>query len=250
LEIASASSEAAQTAPQRASLGAIVGVAIGLALLFVCVLAPVFYGSSTFAAPEGLAANFELEGLPHGFALEDTAYLLPGGERVFVFTDGSASPVAALDVVATASESAGEGETASVPGSPHGEGAAPFDWSTVAALSKGAQPARLFLVHYPGARAESVILEQFRGLEWKDLRLIGTEGGRSAVDGGQLQWGEYAADFVRERTYIAGGSFRDALRVNLSLGRECWVAYAIWPDLHAGSQEPVEELLAALRPRE
>ena len=44
--------------------------------------------------------------------------------------------------------------------------------------------------------------------------------------------------------------FRDALRVNLTLPEHYWIAYALWPPNERGSKEKVEELLAAILPKE
>jgi hypothetical protein len=89
---------------------------------------------------------------------------------------------------------------------------------------------------------------QFRGLEWKDLLEIDVQGGSSVVGGGKLEWFGFDADWVRQRRFIVGGSFRDTMRVNLSLGHQCWVAYAIWRQGAQASEEVMGELLAALAP--
>ena len=228
-------------------LGQALVVALGLAAVAVCVLVPFFYGSRTLAAGPALAQSYALGKLPHDFELGPEAFLLPGGERVFVFGPGLAgapSEGSPGPILAAAGLEREEGE-----GSEAQSGTPGFtDWASLSPVSTGTPPERLFLVKYPTGRASSVINEQFRSIEWKDLRDIEADGGRTAVDGGKLEWAEYAADFVQERTFVRGGTFRDSLRVNLSLGRECWIAYAVWPELDAGSKEVVRELLTALRP--
>ena len=232
-------------------LGQVLVVALGLAAVAVCVLVPFFYGSRTRAAGPALEQSYELGEMPHGFELGPEAFLLPGGERVFVFGAGLAGASSKGPTGLTLEETlAGAGlEPEGVEGSEAPSGPSDFtDWASLRPVNTGGPPAFLFLVQYPSGRASSVINEQFRGIEWKELRDIEAEGGRTAVDGGKLEWGEYAADFVQERNFVRGGTFRDSLRVNLSLGRECWIAYAVWPELDAGSKEVVRELLAALRP--
>lgn len=228
-------------------LGQVLVVALGLAAVAVCVLVPLLYGSRTLPAGPALAQSYELGELSHDFELGPEAFLLPGGERVFVLgpglagapSEGSPGPILAA---AGLEREAGEGSEAQ-------SGTAAFtDWGSLSPVSTGTAPARLFLVQYPIGRAASVIDEQFRRIEWKDLRHIEAKGARTAVDGGKIEWGEFAADFVQERTFVRGGTFRDSLRVNLSLGRECWIAYAVWPELNAGSKEVVGEVLGALRP--
>jgi hypothetical protein len=221
------------------------GVGLGLLAVALCILTPLFYGSSTFAAADRLALRYKLGELPPAYSLEESGILLPGGERIFVFSGGEegADSVGEFLVTETDDSVATEAdESTNRSAEDH------IDWSKVEPLSEGSAPSRLFLVHYPTSRAKAVIDAHFRRLEWKDLRSIEPKGGSTAVDGGKLEWNGFGADYVQVRSFISGGAFRDVLRVNLSLEDECWVAYAVWPELHAGSKEPVQELLASLQP--
>jgi|GEM_PF-1371014 len=253
----SAETEAAEEA-QGVGPGAILGVSIGFLVLCGGLLVLFGFGTRSVDAREALAGSFELDAFPEGHRLLEVAHLLPGGERVFVVTDGSSAvEPSELEEVASdvpepeADEPGGEDvEHADDEGvESEEEEDDDYDWTAIEVLSEGTRPARLFLVRYPRARADSVIGSQFRHLHWRELSEIDASGGRAAVDGGELEWAGYAADFVRERQFIEGGRFRDTLRVNLSLGGECWIAYATWPEGHAGSTEPVTELLGSLRPR-
>lgn len=230
----------------RVGPGAVLGIAIGFFVVLGCLGLIAFHGWRTFVASEGLETSFELSGLPEGFTLSDDAYLLPSGERVYVIADGS-KELTRLPVEDLGGLEPGEGEsTEADTGDDHDF--EEYDWTSIPVESTDQAPMQFFLVQYPTKRAEAVIRSEFQGLDWKELKYIGAKGGRSAVEGGKLEWAGYAADFVREREFIRGGTFRDVLRVNLSVGGECWVGYALWPTSHAGSEKAAEEFLAGIRP--
>lgn len=256
--------------------GSVIGVAVGFLVVAGCIAALFLYGSRTFAAREALTDSFVVGAFPNELELDEDAYLLPGGERVYVIRDGAAvwdeSEIEELfsseEGFTQESESAeGEG-TSELEASPEDEGLEeveeseessegsendefePYDWANIEVLSTDSAPQCLYLVQFPVGQAASVIRGQFQNLDWKQLSLIDAEGGRSAVDGGKLSWAGYGADFVRERNFVRGGGFWDVVRVNLSVGGECWVAYATWPSGHAGSSESVELLLEGLQPVE
>jgi len=225
---------------ERASVGVILGVAGGVLLLVACVGVPLGFGPRTLAASDALAQHYDLGALPFGFHLQPVLHVLPAGERVYVLNADDFVPEKLEHFEFKSPRSHG----------PPAPDAPLVDWSKIEALSSGSPPDQLFLVEYPLNQAESVIAGQFRALEWKQLSEIDAGGGRSAVDGGKIEWNGYMADFVRQREFRPGLRFVDQVRVNLSLRGECWIAYAVWPEQHTGSTEPVEELLGALRPLE
>lgn len=219
------------------SCGGVLGMGLGLALIVACAAMLVFYGPRRLDAGEVLASSFELGALPEGLVLEPEATALPAGELVVTLSNGEPLELSALELLSPRQTQQSTEEYVE------------FDWTAVEALSLGGLPARLYLVKFPRSRAERVLVSQFRGLEWLDLSEIPAKGGSTVVGGGKLPWAGYEADWVRERRFLEGGSFRDTLRVNLSLGQECWVAYSIWPERAAGSEEVVADCLAALAPR-
>ena len=220
------------------SCGGVVGVGLGLALIVLSLASLLFYGPRPSDASELLASSFALGQLPEGLELEPQAVTLPSGELVVTFSDGAPLELSPLELVTSSKPKSSKPEEEFVE----------FDWAAVEVLSEGELPSRLYLVRFPRQRAERVLASQFRGLEWRDLSEISARGGSTVVGGGKLPWAGYSADWVRERSFLEGGSFRDTLRVNLSLGQECWIAYSIWPERVAGSEEAVAECLAALEP--
>ena len=234
-----ATSEARGESRRFESCGGVLGIGLGLMLIAVCVATVALYGPRQLDARELLSGSFELGALPEGLVLEPEAIALPMGEQVVTLSDGSAFQLSPAELLA---ESSGREQSSE-------EEFVEYDWRSVGALSEGALPARLYLVRFPRSRAERILASQFRSLEWRDLSEIPSGGGSTVVGGGKLPWAGYEADWVRERRFLEGGSFRDTLRVNLSLGQECWIAYAIWPERAAGAEQVVGECLAAFAPR-
>jgi len=246
--------EEPETRPTKPeTLAGVFGVGLGLCFIVLFVLTIVGYGPRARTAASLLEGSFALGALPEGLAVEPLALRLPGGEEVVTIGNGQPLPVTPKELIEpNPFEGMGPGGR---PGGPPGAGpGAPevekFDWSSVEPEAEDTLPARVYLVHYPERRGPALLTMQFRGLRWRDLSEIPAKGGSAVVDGGKLEWSGFAADFVRERRFLEGGSFRDTVRVNLSLGRSCWVAYAIWPEREEGSEEKVREVLAALRPGE
>jgi len=74
------------------------------------------------------------------------------------------------------------------------------------------------------------------------------QGGSATVDAGRIDWAGLDASFVHERTFEPGGTFRDALRVNLSDAARPCVLHASWTRGVAGSKQEIERLLERLTP--
>jgi len=240
------------TEPVREKVSGVLGVGFGLALIAACALALAWSSLRRIDAGELLAADFELGEWPLGFAVEE-CLALPTGEKVVVLGRGAGgdAPAGELSGAAPAGvPDAAPAAPAERPQQSAGEDGPVerFDWSAIPEGEKGTPPAKLYLVRYPPAAREGVLARQFGRIEWKDAGELEREGGRIPRGGGTIRWGEYDPSFVLERRYHAG-TFRDSVRVNLSLPRTCWVAYAVWPERLPGSQQPVERLLAALRPQ-
>lgn len=230
---------AGEAAPAGASASRLAGVLLGLLVLALCAFTVFGGGWSEVSSAEVIAGRYELGPLPVGYSLEPLAHALRGGERVVRFVhEGSEEELAELTAAAL-----GRG------GAAPSRSSEKVEWGALLPSSSGTPPPVVLLVRYPLAAGERVVREQFRGLEYRDLSRLGERGGSTAVAGGELAWHGYAADHVRVRRFGPGPTFRDVVRVNLSLGRECWIAYAVWPALAEGSVEPVAAVLDALRPR-
>jgi hypothetical protein len=127
--------------------------------------------------------------------------------------------------------------------------ALPLDWSRLPEGPAGTPPVRVYLLRYGEGGATRALARHFRNLEWRELADIEERGGRTVVEGGRLRWGEFDADFVRERRFLPGPGFQDSLRINLGLPKRYWIAFAFWPRGLPGSKEPCELLLKSLRAR-
>lgn len=164
----------------------------------------------------------------------------------------------------------------------------PIEWDELPVLREDGPPTRAAFVWYPRANAQEVLDAQFTQLRFEAGEMGGMgggpggrpgggRGGRSGggggghgagmpggppgeptapdpklQDAGNLSWSGYAAPFVRLREFaLEGGrpSFRETVRVNLTVGEWCCVLYLRWPEGEAGSRERVREFLAALEPK-
>ncbi len=145
----------------------------------------------------------------------------------------------------------GEGEEAPRNTPEEGKDFEPFDWSTVPVGAAGTAPREAIVAEIPleHARAELQQLFEFGqdlGGDWKS---VPRSGGKRVLERGRLDWGELAAPYVLEREFENGGTFRDTLRVNLSSTTEARILVARWNRGFPASREPVQALIAALRPR-
>jgi hypothetical protein len=137
-----------------------------------------------------------------------------------------------------------------------------FDWSAIQVGAADTPPSEGYFVTWPLAAARGRLAglfeqggpppemgqsEPVRAVD--PLAGLGPDGGRRVIGSGRIPWGEFEAPFVHERTFEAGGTFVDTLRLNLSSEREALVLFLRWPRGLPASQARAEELLAALRRR-
>jgi hypothetical protein len=235
-------------APRRESVGGVLGVGFGLALIAALVLAVVSQRARSLE-PEPLFQRwFQPAELPFGLVPLEAARQ-PGGETLLRLSDPEAPPEA--------------------PRTPPPRGAAPtpVDWAALAAGPEGEPPTEALLVTWPLRVASGQIDSLFSagggrmpsgggrggpmvpssGGGGDPLMGLGPQGGRRVLERGALPWGPLEAPFVLERSFEPGGTFVDTLRVNLSTVREPLVLFLRWPRGLPASTERATELLAALR---
>lgn len=117
------------------------------------------------------------------------------------------------------------------------------------AVEDGTPPSVVWLMRYPRDRALAVLQREMKRKVEDPRAEPSKKNLELTVDGGRLAWGDYEADYVQEREYEVGDHFTDVVRVNLTLGDECWILVALWPRDYRGSTEPIARLLEALPPR-
>lgn len=128
-------------------------------------------------------------------------------------------------------------------------------------------PTEVTVVEFPAEKGEAIIGEQFRSLRFEGgldrrgrvRRGPPTEGkGGDGEKGGsskpRLQekarfvWHGYDATFARMR-HGSGDDFYDTVRVDLSTGGRCIIAYVRFPEGIDGDREVAAAFVRALRPR-
>lgn len=245
-ETAAPSESLAAQAPSRSSVGPIgaLGIALGLLAIAGSITAIAWTRSGAIDGAALIASSFDVGALPFELRVA-RASKLASGERSVVLEPPSLAPEPPR---APAPEPTETPPTSSTPSD--GDPPRPrFDGSKIALGEAGRPPRQVVLVAYSDAFPEGAVNAQFQGVEWKDLRDLPVEGTLAAVDAGKLDWGDYRADFVHERLFEPGGTFRDRIRVNLSAPGLRWAMHALWGRGLPASKERVGEILKALRTR-
>lgn len=241
-----------ESADAPAPAGRIVTVAFGLLALFGIVSLLAQDDPLRPLDPfEALGDHVEVGELPYGFRFGDAMTLSAERAYVQLVRDDPRMSVTEADEVLAGVDAARRAEAANDDGAD--EGASRISDTAAErerhAHEDGTPPGVIWLMRYPRASALDVLKREMKrktedpdGEPPKDeLELT--------VDGGRLVWGDFDADYVQEREYTKGDHFTDVLRVNLTLGDECWILVAEWPRDYRGSTEPVARVLEALPPR-
>lgn len=234
-------------APRRESVGGVLGVGFGLALIAALALAVLSQRARSIEPGPLLERWFEPVELPFGLVPVDAARQ-PGGETLLRLSDPDASPEA--------------------PRTPPAKGAppVPVDWAALETGPERTPPTEALLVTWPLRVAERQLDSLFstsagrmprgggpggpmlpEGGGGDPLMGLGPQGGRRVLERGALPWGRLEAPYALERSFEPGGTFVDTLRVNLSTAREPLVLFLRWPRGLPASTERATELLAALR---
>jgi len=125
---------------------------------------------------------------------------------------------------------------------------AKFEWKKLAEGAPQGEPARLYFAWYDPTSGSKDVERQLDSHRAVELGMLDEQkGGIVRVDAGKLHWGEYDADFVHERLFEKG-SFRDALRLNLSRPGQFCVLNVLWKWGEKGSRESAAKVLALFPP--
>lgn len=123
------------------------------------------------------------------------------------------------------------------------------DWSRVPIPSTQTRPRRITFLFPDAERSHAVVDEFFRKIERGSLLDLGPEGGKVTIASGKLGWRGFDADWVHERVFEKGGTFRDGMRVDLSVEELPAVMTAEWTRGEPASRAALDEILAALSPK-
>jgi hypothetical protein len=125
---------------------------------------------------------------------------------------------------------------------------AKFEWKKLPEAAPPGEPARLYFAWYDPSTGSKDVEGQLDSHRAVELGMLdGKKGGIVRVDAGKLAWGAYDADFVQERLFDKG-SFRDALRINLSRPGQFCVLNVLWRWGEKGSRESAARVLALFPP--
>jgi hypothetical protein len=218
--------------PSRAPLGisalTVVGVAVGLMLLGSAVAYLFVLRGGPIDGEGQLQSAFGVRALPFDLSVVQ-AHEMAGGEKLIVLENkglpAETEPVA--------------------PPAP----LAKIDWKNLPIRTSGTPPRRVRIVWLEGASAAEKLSAFFTKVEFKDLGKLGPEGGLTPIDAGKIPWHGFDADYVHERSFEPGGTFRDAMRVNLSLANNACMLTATWSRGEAASKKALQPLLDALQPK-
>jgi hypothetical protein len=165
------------------------------------------------------------------------ALKMPSGARLVVFED-KAAPAEAERAAAPAAEE-----------KPAGEANAPeekVDWGRVTIPPAQARPRRVTFLFLEENASHEILESFFRNVERRSLTDLGPEGGKVVVASGKLGWRGFDADWIHERGFERGGTFRDGMRVDLSVEKRSCVMTAEWSRGEPASPAALDQLLDAL----
>ena len=240
-------------APPITPIG-ILGIALAMLLLAGAAFGLLQAGDRDLEDASSLKRAFSIAALPGNWTQVQVRGLRDGRE-VYLFEDPSAGEPAALppdpepDV-----KPANKSKSSSGPGAGRGGKRRNSDkkrWLRLVVGRENQPPRRMALVRLPLNRAESELKSLFQGLSYKDLEEVGEDGGDLPMDSGRIDWGSYEAPFVRVRHLYQEDekpTFHESIRVNLTLGREAWVALFAWDPRLPGNLAWVEQTLGEFQP--
>jgi hypothetical protein len=229
----SAPSAEAPTGSRRESALGVAGIAGGLLLIAALFLWLWMSRGREIDATEQLESSFALEQVPPGWtvalaqAVPDNLFSLSSELRIVRLVREGDTP---------------DPEPASAPD-------AKVVWKNLLEGAPLGEAARLHLAWYDPKSGSKDVEQQLDSHGAVEMGMLDAQkGGIVRVDAGKLRWGAYDADFVQERLFEKG-SFRDALRFNLSTPGQFCVLNVLWKRGEKGSREAAQRVLALFPPR-
>jgi hypothetical protein len=216
---------------RSAGAGIIVGVALLLMLLAALTAFLIAWRGGPIDGAAQLESAFGVRTIGDEYTLE-SAREMPGGARLIVFVDRSAAPEAVLAVPDPKAKKKPDEEK--------------VDWTHVTIPPATTRPRRVTFLFSAAGSSHYDMAAFFHDIERKSIEDLGPEGGKVTIETGKLAWRGFDADWVHERAFEAGGTFRDEMRVDLSLEKKPCVMTAVWSRGETGSKAELDKLLAAL----
>lgn len=209
-----------------AGAGVILGIAFGL---MVCAGLVVWLYLSRGGAIDGAAeleSAFGVRVLGARYTITD-AREMPSGARIVVLDD------LAAPAEAPAPETRDEGDERT-------------EWRKVVIPDASSSPRRIVFTFPKPENGQAAVDAFFRPGEAQDIADLPKQGGKVVVKSDKIAWRSYGARWVHERAFEPPLTFRDALRVDLSLPQRPCVMTALWSRGEAASRSELETLLAQL----
>ena len=233
--------EAAGPTRRESALG-VAGIGGGLLLILALFVWLWISRARDIDAAEQFRGAFAVQGVPAGWsvtlsqAVPDGLFDLHTEQRIVRLAREGAAP---------------DPEPAAAPAPPAAEpGAAPakkVEWKKLAEAAPAGEPARLYFAWYDPTNGSQDVEAQLDSHRAVDYSMLGPKGGIVRLDAGKLRWGPFDADFVHERLFEKG-SFRDALRVNLSRPGQFCVLNVLWRWGERGSRDSALAVLGLFPP--
>lgn len=223
------SSPSATSPTERGGLGGVAIVAIALGAMLLAGLAAWLLVSR--AAP----IDGEARVLQHfGAGVDRVGMRVRAAQRL---PDG-------VELVALQDPSAAQGDEPVVTG----DTSAVLDRTKVDLGPTGTAPREALLVFVPTQHWERVRKEHFERVRWRDLGELPPSGGTQTAGEGKLTWRGYEVAWVHERTWDAAGSFRDAVRLDVSLPEQPASLLLTWPKRARADADACLKFLERLTP--
>lgn len=215
---------------RSAGAGVVVGVALVLMLLAGLTAFLIASRGGPIDGPAQVESAFGVRTIGPDYGVE-SAREMPGGARLITFVDKAAAPEVALAV---------PDPSAKKPKDEH------VDWSRVTIPPATARPRRVTF-HFPAASAtHDAVAAFFHDVERRSIEDLGPQGGKVTIETGKLAWRGFDADWVHERVFEEGGTFRDGMRVDVSLAKQPCVMTAEWSRNEPASKAALDKVLDAL----
>ena len=228
----SAPSAEAQASTRRESALGVAGIAGGLLVIAALFLWLWMSRGRKIDAAEQFRASFAVQDVPQGWTVA-LAQAVPDG----LFDMHTEQRLVRLVRAGAAAEP-----------EPSAPAIAEVEWKKLPEAAPLGEAARLYFAWYDPSSGSKDVVAQLDSHRAVEIGMLDSKkGGIVRVDAGKLRWGSYDADFVQERLFEKG-SFRDALRMNLSTSGRFCVLNVLWKWGEKGGRESARKVLELFPP--